>query len=123
MKVIYVAGKYRDKRGEYYVRENIREAELAALDAWELGAVAICPHKNTALLDGARGLDNDTWLKGYIEILSRCDALYLVKYNWKHSEGTSEELKYAINHDIPILLTHTELTLFIYEAKRYGNHK
>jgi hypothetical protein len=27
MKVIYVAGKYRDKRGEYYVRENIEAYE------------------------------------------------------------------------------------------------
>ena len=122
MKVIYVAGKYRDKRGEYYVRENIREAELAALDAWELGAVAICPHKNTALLDGARGLDNDTWLKGYIEILSRCDALYLVKYNWKHSEGTLAEIIYARDHDIPILYTYEELAEFI-RGEHDGNHK
>jgi hypothetical protein len=121
MKVIYIAGKYRDKRGEYYVMQNIRKAELAALDVWELGAVAICPHKNTAFFDGARGINNDTWLKGDIEILSRCDALYLVENNWKHSEGTLEELKYARNHNIPILLTYKELTLFIYEVKRYEN--
>jgi len=116
MKVIYVAGKYRDKRGEYYVRENIRAAEIAALDVWEQGAVAICPHKNTALLDGARGLNNDTWLRGYIEILSRCDALYLVEYNWKHSEGTLAEIIYARDHDIPILYTYEELAEFISEA-------
>jgi len=47
MKVIYIAGKYRDTRGEYWVRQNIRLAEFYAVRVWNIGAVAPCPHKNT----------------------------------------------------------------------------
>lgn len=52
MRVAYVIGPYRagTVRG---IVENIRRAEEVALALWRLGFAVICPHKNTALFDGA----------------------------------------------------------------------
>ena len=110
MKVIYVAGKYRDTRGEYYVRENIRFAEDYALKIWEMGGVAICPHKNTEGFGGF--LPDSRWLDGDMELISRCDAMYLLS-NYTTSSGTQQELNFAQNHNIPVLINLLELERFL----------
>ncbi len=112
MKVIYIAGPYRDKRGEWYVVQNIRAAEDAAVFVWQSGGVALCPHKNTALFGGAA--DDSVWLKGDLELLRRCDAIFLVP-GWESSSGTQAEVKFAAQQDIPILETDSELIDFLAE--------
>lgn len=101
MKVIYIAGSYRDKRGEWFVRQNIRKAEEYALAIWKLGAVALCPHKNTAGFGGAIDSDENVWLVGDLELISRCDALLIVP-GWEDSEGTKVEIEFAREHGMPI---------------------
>ena len=67
--IIYVAGPYRcpTKKG---VQRNINRALVAAQRLWDLGYVAFCPHANSPHFQG-----RDWWfLRGYIEVLSRCDA-------------------------------------------------
>jgi len=102
MKVIYIAGKYRDKRGEFYVQMNIREAEQAALFVWVNGGVALCPHKNTSGLGGAFLIDDQTWLAGDLELLSRCDAVWAIP-NWVASAGAHDEVAFAKKNNIPVL--------------------
>ncbi len=99
MKVIYVAGPYRDKRGGWYVQLNIRAAEGVAMELWRMGAAAICPHLNTLHFDGP--LSINTILQGDFEILSRCDALVALP-GWERSLGTMAEIEVAASLDIPV---------------------
>ena len=100
MKVIYVAGPYRDDC-EFGVKENIDRAEKVALDIWRRGAAAICPHKNTAFFGGAYGLDDSVWLKGDLELLLRCDAVVTVE-GWENSSGALREVAEAKEKGIPV---------------------
>jgi len=112
MKVIYIAGRYRDKRGEYYVRCNIREAERAALFVWMSGGAALCPHKNTAGLGGAYGIADNVWLEGDMELLKRCDAVWMLP-GWESSEGAEREFSFAFNNNIPRLYDQHDVLLFL----------
>lgn len=114
--VVYIAGPYRDARGEYYVRENIRSAELAALTVWKLGAVALCPHKNTAGLGGAFEIPDETWLRGDLELVRRSDAVWALK-GWQTSSGARGEIALAKKLGLPILFNAEDLKRFL-ERKR-----
>jgi hypothetical protein len=97
--ILYVAGPYRSERGEYFVRQNIRAAEEVALQVWSLGAVALCPHKNTAGFGGY--LPDPVWLHGDLILLSVCQGLVLVP-NWSLSAGTRVEVAWALEHSLPV---------------------
>lgn len=111
-KVIYIAGPYRDPRGEYYVKCNIDNAEKAALFVWSNGGVALCPHKNTSFLGGA--CPDEVWLAGDLELLSRCDAVYAMPECFK-SQGALKEIAYAKQHEIPIFSSQSLLLDFLKE--------
>jgi nucleoside 2-deoxyribosyltransferase len=98
VKLAYVAGPYR-ARGEWAVHQNIQRASEIALELWQMGFAVICPHRNTAFFGGAA--PDDVWLKGDLEMLSRCDLMVLVP-NWDLSSGTQEEIKFAEARNIPI---------------------
>lgn len=91
MKVVYIAGPFRAENA-WEVEQNIRRAETLSLELWREGVAAICPHTNTRFLQGAA--PDDVWLKGYLEILRRCDALLTVE-GWAHSSGAVAEVKEA----------------------------
>lgn len=98
MRVVYLAGPYRAKTiNEIY--ENVQRARKDALRLWKLGYAVICPHMNTALMDGA--LPDNIWLDGDLEILHRCDAIYLME-GWESSIGTCKEVEFAKAHNIPV---------------------
>jgi hypothetical protein len=98
MKVIYIAGPYRAE-SEYLVRENIMRADRAAQAVWASGGVALCPHKNTMSFGGF--VDDEVFLKGDIELLRRCDAVYTV-FGWEKSLGALNEVEYAKNNGIQV---------------------
>jgi len=91
MKVAYIMGPYRAKT-IYEMVQNIRRAEVVALKYWEKGYAVICPHKNTALLDGF--LPDEVWLKGDRELIKRSDVVVVMK-DWEKSEGSTIELSLA----------------------------
>jgi hypothetical protein len=91
MRLIFVSGPYRAS-GEWEVAENIRHAELASLRLWKEGWAVFCPHKNTAFFGGA--CDDHVWLEGDLEILRRCDAIYMLN-SWEKSSGAAAELEEA----------------------------
>ena len=96
MRVIYIAGKYRGKTNWDTV-QNIRHAEGVSRDLWAKGWAVICPHKNTALMDGLGDSpegDHLLWLTGDLAILERCDAIYMLD-NWKTSVGAMAEFELA----------------------------
>lgn len=102
MKVIYIAGPYRNKN-PFTVRRNILSSAETAAEVWRMGAVAICPHLNTALFEYyVPEQPDDLWLRGDIEILKRCDAL-LTAGEWQRSRGTLAEVEEARAANVPVL--------------------
>ncbi len=110
MKVIYIAGKYRANT-ELELERNIRLAEVAALKWWKVGWAVICPHKNTAHFGGLlpdKDDDCNLWINGDLEILSRCDAIYMLS-NWKDSKGAKLELECAKDFGLEIFYEESEI--------------
>ena len=89
--VVYIAGPFRAKT-QWGIMQNVRNAEDASLRLWKQGYAVICPHTMTQHFQNE--CPDDIWLKGCIELLKRCDAIYLV-HGWRDSEGSIEELKIA----------------------------
>lgn len=109
MKVVFIAGPYRADT-EWGVVENIRRAEAVALKIWKLGAVAICPHKNTALFGGS--LPDEVWLKGDLELLRRSDAVCCLP-GWEDSEGARGEVSMARELGLPVFLSTQEVQAWL----------
>lgn len=99
MKVIFISGAYRNGT-EWGLVENIRKAECAAIQLWQQGWVVLCPHKNTAHFGGL--CQDRIWLDGDIELLSRCDAIFMLR-NWEQSEGAKVEHETAKQLDKEII--------------------
>ena len=74
MKVIYLCAAYRATT-ENGVYSNITEARRIAASLWESGLACICPHLNTAFMGGLA--PDLMFLNGDVEILLRCDAVYI----------------------------------------------
>jgi len=97
LKIVYVAGKYLGNCDwETYL--NIHHAKVEARKLWDEGWAVICPHANTAFFGGVGERDKENpngdwqrWLKGDLEIISRCDAIYMLN-NWEDSKGAKLEL-------------------------------
>ena len=100
MKLIYVAGKYLgDSDWETYL--NIHHARVVAHKLWHEGWAVICPHSNTAYFGGIGERNKDDpngdwkrWLEGDLEMVRRCDAIYMLS-NWRDSKGAKLELEEA----------------------------
>jgi len=90
MKLIYVSGAYRSKRGVLGKHINIWRARRVAKKLWRQGYVAICPHLNTCLFPE----DGINYIAGDCEIVSRCDGILMMK-NWRKSEGAQIEMATA----------------------------
>lgn len=99
--LLYVAGRYRapDRAG---IAQNIAAARQVGLAAARLGWYPVIPHSNTSHLDQyAPELGDDYWLRGTLELMTRCDALVLVP-GWETSEGAQAEIRRADELRIPI---------------------
>ncbi len=105
MKVIYIAGKFRAVTS-WEVEQNVRWAETFALTIWKMGAAVICPHANTRFFQGAA--PDEVWLNGDLEILKRCDAVFMVP-GWQNSRGATAERQLALDRNIPVFTTPKEV--------------
>ena len=102
MKMIYVAGPFRSKSvpyNHYEQEQNIRRAEEIANRIWCMGAVGVCPHSMTRYWQGSA--PDQLWLDGDLEILKRCDAIYLCP-GWEGSSGTLAEKAQAEQDGQPV---------------------
>jgi len=97
LKVIYISGAITAKT-PYQRWLNARHSEEVMINLLKAGWAVICPHKNTENLDGSinRNLstEHDFWIKMDLELLRRCDAIYMLR-NYRHSVGSKAELKEA----------------------------
>lgn len=90
--LVYVSGPYRAET-ERKVLLNIRAAERIACALWEMGYVAICPHKNTEHFGGV--VPDEVFLEGDLVIIERCDLVVVRHKGWYRSEGTMKEVRHA----------------------------
>ena len=87
MKVAYISGPY-SARAISGVVKNIRAAERVAVRWWHHGYAVLCPHLNTALLDGELGYDQI--LEGDLEFVRRADVIVMLP-GWRNSIGATRE--------------------------------
>ena len=109
MKIIYIAGPYRAST-EWAVESNIRAAALTAATVLMHGAMPFCPHNNLAHMGGV--VPDDQILDGDIEVLKRCDAIFVLP-GWKDSEGATRERQVAAENAIPILYNESQLAAYL----------
>ncbi len=109
-KVIYIAGPITAPT-VYQIWRNVGRAHEASLRLMKKGWAVHCPHKNTEFLGGALKKDSEEDFEAWIErdlcILSRCDAIYMLK-GWRKSRGSKRELAKA---------KELELTIYYEEEK------
>ena len=98
-KLLYIAGPY---SGD--TQENIKRAEMVSVNLIRQGFHVITPHKNTAgyekYEDGT--LTYETWLKMDLDILSRCDAVYVMTGS-EDSQGVKKEIEFARERGIQVI--------------------
>lgn len=111
--IVYIAGPYRAVGGagdQNGVHENIERARAAAVAVWQMGATALCPHLNSANMDGACA--DWRFLDGGLELLAKCDAVYCFD-DKKWSKGTQREIREAVKLHIPVFFDLTQLKAFV----------
>ncbi len=104
MKVVYIAGPFTG-RTAWDIESNIRQSETVALNVAYAGAMPLCPHTNTRFFHGQ--LTAEFWYEGTLELLRRCDAIFL--HNWENSAGSIRERNLAIEIGMPIFESLEEL--------------
>jgi len=97
MKVVYICSPYRSET-IHGVVSNIRKAEEIALKYWKLGYAVICPHKNTALMDGT--IPDDIFRAGGLELLRRSDIIIVCD---ESTDGCRAEIELAVEIGIEII--------------------
>jgi len=95
--LVYVIGAYSGN-----IEENIEKAENVSISLIRNGYHVITPHKNTAgyekyqnnLLAPGLYITYQTWIEMDLNIMSRCDAVYVMD-NVSESNGSKIEIEYA----------------------------
>lgn len=95
----YIAGPYRDGRGEWYIGQNILAAEAVRDELVKLDVGVLCPHSNSAFCGGLAS--DDYWLTLGLTLLDRCDCVVVCPC-YRRSMGTLAEIKRARAFSIPV---------------------
>ena len=98
MRLVYIAGPYRSAT-PWGVRCNIREAEDLAAKVHAAGMFAVCPHANSAHMEGVA--DDEHFLAGTMALMRACHAVILT-HNWRASSGALAEVAEATRLGIPV---------------------
>lgn len=93
--LLYVAGPY---SGD--VEQNISKARAIAVELWKKDHSVICPHMNSAHMEGD-GIEWETFMQGDYQMIARCDGLVMVP-GWENSKGATLEKQYAESLGIPV---------------------
>lgn len=104
IRVIYVAGAFRAPT-QWEIMQNVWKAERASLKLWKEGYAVICPHTMTQHFQNE--CPDEMWLDGCIELLKRCDAIYMLT-NFHQSEGSLAELIVALTLGLKIMYEEKE---------------
>ena len=94
--LVYVSGKY---SGD--IDANIMAARAVAIDLWEMGHVAQCPHLNTAHFERDCRVPYEAYIAGDLRMVCGCDAMVMIE-GWEASNGARIEKEYAEKLHIPV---------------------
>ena len=111
IKLIYVAGPYRTS-DPIEKDLNISAARYIGHKIAKLGLYPVMPTVNTAYFDAVG--DDEFWLDATLELMRRCDAVYVVDGSHE-SEGVSGEVEEAESLGMPVF--YSILDLFEYAEK------
>ena len=104
MKLVYLAGPY-SADAEEGIWDNIKIATIWSIRLWSEGYAVLCPHLNTAGFHNYEteetGLNYDVWIAGDLEMLKRCDMMFVMP-GWEESKGTQLEIGKATEWGIPV---------------------
>jgi hypothetical protein len=103
MKICYVAGPY-SATSFSEVHLNIWHARKYAIEIWESGAAAICPHLNTFHFEEDTDLTQQDFYDGDNALLARSDAVFLIP-GWERSKGAKMEKEFAEQRGIPVFFS------------------
>ncbi len=98
MKLVYIAGAYRGDSMNA-VWNNIAHARSWAEVVAQKGEFPVCPHMNTAFMDGIQS--DEFWLEGTLELLKKCDSILMIP-GWQESSGAKMELAVATERGMEI---------------------
>ena len=114
--LVYIAGPYRAKSASKLL-DNIQKARTEALKWWKFGYTTICPHLNSAFMDGE--CNDENFLLGDLKLLALCDIIVVVE-GWESSEGTRAEIVYAksLNKLVMYATGQDEQSLYLYDKRR-----
>lgn len=118
--LVYVAGPYRS--GTAFGREeNIFAARKVGAELVTNGFMPVIPHANTAHFDGLN--TDDFFLEGTLEMMRRCDVVFLIPGHEKSSGARAEKAE-AANLGIPVVDNMYALELLLQERiedeKKFG---
>jgi len=100
VKIVYLAGPYLG-RDYNEIEENIRVAEKAAIELWNLGYGVFCPHLNTAHFECKSKAPPENYLECDLQIMQSCDMVVMLP-GWWDSPGACKERRHAMSLGIPV---------------------
>ncbi len=115
MKVCYIAGKF-TAASPWEIELNVRAAEVAAVGVIATGAMPLIPHANTRFFHGLKGTDERFWYDGTLELLRRCDCVYMVP-GWKTSKGARAEREEAQRLKLPVFEDFVHLGMWLHKKE------
>lgn len=98
LKLIFLACKY-SETDVYLVQRNIHHATYYAQEVALLGALPLCPALISANFEGIQTYD--WWSDAYMELMYRCDAVFMVP-NHERSDGATREHEEALKIGKPV---------------------
>lgn len=112
--IVFISGPYTSHDPELR-KLYVARAKSYSILLWKWGIPNICPHLNSCDLDNIAPYE--TFLKGYIEIMKRCDAILLVR-DWEISNGSRIERETAARENKLIFHNIHEIRQHILSAER-----
>jgi nucleoside 2-deoxyribosyltransferase len=100
MKLIYVSGPYSGPDHDA-ISANIAAARAVAIQLWELGHAALCPHLNTAHFEVDCRASYQNYIDGDLLMVARCDGVVMT-LGWAASRGARIEREYALELGKPV---------------------
>jgi hypothetical protein len=100
VQLVYVAGPYTGPDANS-IHDNIEKARRIAVTLWKEGYAVICPHLNSAHMDGV--VSWEQFMEADLLILSKCDAIALVP-GWEKSKGACMEFQKAQELGLRIIM-------------------
>lgn len=107
--LIFLACKYTEPH-TYQIQRNIWHASIYAQEVAALGAVPLCPALIGANFEGLQ--DYHWWSEGYLTLLRRCDAAFMVP-GYDRSNGATKEEVEALRLAMPVFYTLEDLKEWI----------